>query len=120
MTRPSLATGHRFSERNAKTDFERASHAYAAKLGVTIKRITVKDTKSRWGSCSAQGSLSYSWRIIMAPPYVLDYLAAHEVAHRNEMNHSARYWDLLRGICAETDAAEAWLKKNGSALHRYG
>jgi predicted metal-dependent hydrolase len=56
----------------------------------------------------------------MAPPFVLDYLAAHEVAHRREMNHSPRFWSLLRGLCAETDAAEAWLKANGRTLHRYG
>lgn len=109
-----------FLKRNARADFERASRVYAARLGVSIKRISIKDTKSRWGSCSAQGSLSYSWRLIMAPPYVLDYLAAHEVTHRREMNHSVRFWAMLREICPDTDKAEAWLKTTGSSLHRYG
>ena len=64
-------------------------------LGISAKRITVRDTKSRWGSCSARGTLSFSWRLIMAPAFVLDYLAAHEVAHLRELNHSHRFWRLV-------------------------
>jgi predicted metal-dependent hydrolase len=109
-----------FLKKNAKQELEAASQKYAAKLDVTIKRVTIKDTTSRWGSCSSQGAISYSWRIIMAPPYVLDYLAAHEVTHRREMNHSPRFWKLLQEICPDTDLAEAWLKKHGRSLHNYG
>ncbi len=109
-----------FLKRAAKEKLGEATCKYAAQLDVSIKRITIKDTTSRWGSCSSQGAISYSWRIIMAPDYVLDYLAAHEVAHRREMNHSARFWTLLRSMCSETDRAEIWLKKHGRSLHEYG
>ena len=109
-----------FLKRLATADLKAATHAYAARLGVSVKRISIKDTTSRWGSCTSEGAMSYSWRIVMAPPFVLDYLAAHEVAHRREMNHSRRFWALVREICKDTDAAEVWLKTNGSSLHRYG
>jgi predicted metal-dependent hydrolase len=109
-----------FLKRQAKMDLEAATRRYASALGVSIKRIQIKDTVSRWGSCSSQGSMSYSWRIVMAPPFVLDYLAAHEVAHRVQMNHSASYWKIVRSICAHTDAAELWLKEHGSRLHQFG
>jgi predicted metal-dependent hydrolase len=85
-----------------------------------IRRVSIKDTTSRWGSCSADGSLSFSWRMILAPPFVLDYLAAHEVAHRVEMNHSSRYWRVVASIYPGYDKAEAWLKRHGSELHRWG
>ncbi len=109
-----------FLKRCAKEKLTEATYKYAAELNVSIKRITIKDTTSRWGSCSSQGAISYSWRIIMAPEYVLDYLAAHEVAHRREMNHSARFWTLVQSMCSETERAEIWLKKNGRTLHEYG
>lgn len=109
-----------FLKRLARAELEAAARSYAVRLDVGIKRISIKDTSSRWGSCSSQGALSFSWRIVMAPPFVADYLAAHEVAHRREMNHSARYWRIVRDICQQTDAAEAWLKAHGAGLHRYG
>lgn len=109
-----------FLRAEARRDLQRACAHYAARHGVTIGRITVKDTRSRWGSCSARGDLAFSWRLVMAPPPVLDYLAAHEVTHRHEMNHSARYWRLLRSVCPQTDESEAWLKRHGAGLHRYG
>jgi predicted metal-dependent hydrolase len=87
---------------------------------VPNRAVGLRDTTSRWGSCSSQGSLNFSWRLILAPAYVLDYLAAHEVAHLVHMNHSARFWKLTRKLCAETDRAEAWLKAHGKDLHRYG
>lgn len=109
-----------FLKRQARSDFTMASRGHAAALKVSIGRITLRDTASRWGSCSSQGDLSYSWRIIMAPAFVLDYLAAHEVCHRLEMNHSARYWRLVESIYPERRVAEAWLRANGAGLHRYG
>jgi predicted metal-dependent hydrolase len=110
----------RFLKAQAQADLAMASQKYAAKLGVEIGRISVKDTVSRWGSCSSRGDLAFSWRLIMAPPFVLDYLAAHEVAHRLEMNHSVRYWRNVRTICPEFRAAEDWLNRQGSTLHNYG
>lgn len=92
---------------------------YARRLGVVVKRISIRDQKSRWGACSANGTLTFSWRLILAPEFVISYLAAHEVVHLKEMNHSARYWRALRALCADTDRAEAWLRAHGGALHRY-
>jgi len=109
-----------FLKAEARRELSDAAMRYAARLGVTITRITIKDTRSRWGSCSARGALAFSWRIIMAPPHVLDYLAAHEVAHRVEMNHSARYWAVVAGCCPHWQEAESWLTRHGAELHRYG
>ncbi len=75
---------------------------------------------SRWGSCSSRGDLAYSWRLILAPAFVLDYLAAHEVAHRLEMNHSTRYWRNVRTLVPDFRVAEDWLNRHGPALHHYG
>jgi predicted metal-dependent hydrolase len=109
-----------FFKREAKRELDAASRRYAAALGVAVKRVSVRDQTSRWGSCTAGGVLSYSWRLILAPTYVLDYLAAHEVAHLIEMNHSVRFWRLVARICPEWERAKAWLTAHGNALHRYG
>ena len=109
-----------FFKREAKRELDAASRRYAAALDVAVKRVSVRDQTSRWGSCTAGGVLSYSWRLILTPPYVLDYLAAHEVAHLIEMNHSARFWRLVARICPDWERAKAWLTAHGNALHRYG
>jgi predicted metal-dependent hydrolase len=109
-----------FLEAEAKRDLSAAVRRHTGALAVTAKRITVRDTKSRWGSCSARGALNFSWRLILAPPFVLDYLAAHEVAHLRELNHSHRFWKLTHQLCPRTDEAELWLKRHGSELHRFG
>jgi predicted metal-dependent hydrolase len=109
-----------FLKREARRDLEAASRRYAARLGVTARQVAVRDQASRWGSCSTAGSLSYSWRLIFAPPFVLDYLAAHEVAHLVEMNHSRRFWGLVERICPALPEAKAWLNAHGPALHQYG
>jgi predicted metal-dependent hydrolase len=109
-----------FLKREARRDLEAASRHYAELLGVRIKRIAIRDQSSRWGSCSTGGALSYSWRLILAPPHVLDYLAAHEVAHLIEMNHSRRFWRLLERLCPNMQRAKAWLDVHGTDLHRYG
>jgi predicted metal-dependent hydrolase len=109
-----------FLRREAKSDLEMASQRAAQRLGVKIKRVSIRDQVSRWGSCSSTGVLSYSWRLILAPPYVLDYLAAHEVAHLVEMNHSKRFWRLVERICPNMHRAKNWLDVHGTDLHRYG
>jgi predicted metal-dependent hydrolase len=109
-----------FLKKQALADLDKAVARHSASIGVSHRTVTVKDTKSRWGSCSATGALSFSWRLILAPPFVLDYLAAHEVAHLKEMNHSQRFWRLCKSLCSEQDAAKAWLRANGAGLHRYG
>jgi len=109
-----------FLRREARRRLEAASLRYAADLGVRIKRISVRDQASRWGSCSTTGVLSYSWRLVLAPDFVLNYLSAHEVAHLVEMNHSARFWRVVRRLCPDHERAKAWLDVHGGDLHRYG
>src|SRR5882724_13574672 len=109
-----------FLKREAKRELDAASRRHAAALGVRVKRVSVRDQTSRWGSCTAAGVLSYSWRLILAPPHVLDYLAAHEVAHLIEMNHSARFWRVVERICPDWERAKKWLDTHGNDLHRYG
>jgi predicted metal-dependent hydrolase len=109
-----------YLKRAAKSDLQAACRRYAGELGVAVKRVSVRDQTSRWGSCSSTGVLSFSWRLILAPPFVLDYLAAHEVVHLVEMNHSRRFWRLLEGVCPATQRAMAWLDAHGADLHRYG
>ena len=109
-----------FLRREAKRELEAASLRYASELGVSIRRVSVRDQASRWGSCSTAGVLSYSWRLILAPDFVLNYLAAHEVAHLVEMNHSVRFWRLVRRLFPDHERAKVWLDVHGSDLHRYG
>jgi predicted metal-dependent hydrolase len=109
-----------YLKREARRDLEIASRSAAQALGVEIRRVSVRDQSSRWGSCSSTGVLSYSWRLILAPPFVLEYLAAHEVAHLVEMNHSRRFWRLVERICPDMGRAKAWLDAHGADLHRYG
>jgi predicted metal-dependent hydrolase len=111
---------HDFLKREAKADLAKASEKYAAQLGVKVKRIQIRDQSSRWGSCTTEGSLSFSWRLILAPAFVLDYLAAHEVGHLVEMNHSAKFWRLVGKICPATERAKKWLDTHGNDLHRFG
>ncbi len=109
-----------FLRREAHRDLSVASHNAAEAIGVSVKRISIRDQSSRWGSCSTTGVLSYSWRLILAPPFVLNYLAVHEVAHLVEMNHSPRFWRLVHRMCPDADRAKTWLDSHGADLHRYG
>ena len=93
---------------------------HARKLGLKAKRIAIRDQSTRWGSCSTTGVLSFSWRLILAPPMILDYVAAHEVAHLAEMNHGPRFWVLVRKTMPDMDTAKLWLTTRGLDLHRYG
>jgi predicted metal-dependent hydrolase len=104
----------------AKAELQSVSQNYATAMQVKFKKLTVRDQKSRWGSCSATGDLSYSWRLILAPPEVLDYVAAHEVAHLKEMNHGPKFWRLVVTHCKTAKQARRWLRENGRELHRYG
>jgi predicted metal-dependent hydrolase len=91
-----------------------ARHCEAA--GRRAKAIRFRDTTSRWGSCTSDGVLSFSWRIMMAPTPVINYLVAHEVAHLREMNHGPKFWKLCEELCPDTERCKAWLKRNGGAL----
>ena len=85
-------------------------------MNVTYGRIAVRDQKTRWGSCSAEGNLNFNWRLIFAPEGVLDYVVVHELAHRKEMNHSARFWGVVESYMPEYKKNQAWLKENGNLL----
>jgi predicted metal-dependent hydrolase len=104
----------------AKQELSRRAHALAAKINRRVNRITVRDTKSRWGSCSATGNLSFSWRLILAPKAVFHYVVAHEVAHLAEMNHGPRFWRLVDQLAPNSERHRLWLKRNRTRLLRYG
>ena len=101
----------------ARLRLEASVGHYTAALGRRHSSLTLRDTRSRWGSCTAAGGLMFSWRLIMAPPEVLDYVAAHEVAHLAEMNHSPRYWAVVAGLLPGYEPPRRWLKAHGSRLH---
>lgn len=105
-----------FLKLRARDRLAAASDHYAAQIGRRVERMTLRDTRSRWGSCAADGALMYSWRLIMAPPSVLNYVAAHEVAHMVEMNHSDRFWAVVARLSPGWQAERAWLKRHGGAL----
>lgn len=104
----------------ARADLEAAVGRHARTLGVEPGPVRVRDQSTRWGSCSEAGRLNFNWRLILAPPFVLDYVAAHEVAHLLEMNHSPDFWAVLRRALPELDHGRAWLKAHGKTLHAYG
>ncbi|ARC89748.1 M48 family metallopeptidase [Rhodovulum sp. MB263] len=107
-----------FLKIRARARLAAAADGHAAALGISYRRLTVREARSRWGSCSSRGDLMFAWRLIMAPPEVLDYVAAHEVAHLVEMNHSSRFWSVVGGLMPGYEAPRAWLRANGAALHR--
>lgn len=104
----------------ARRDLDASVQHYARLAGLKPKRIAVRDQTSRWGSCSTTGVVSFSWRLILAPPDVLAYVAAHEVAHLAEMNHGPNFWALVAKICPKFEDAKTWLQVRGPDLHRYG
>ena len=115
--------GHRLLKREARAALESASNIYADILGKQVAKISIRDSRTRWGSCisrQGEGYISYSWRLICAPPFVLDYVCAHECAHMIHPDHSADFWALTEEIFPETKAAKAWLRKNGAQLHAVG
>jgi predicted metal-dependent hydrolase len=90
--------------------------AYAARHEVAVARVSVRNQKSRWGSCSRRGTISLNWRLIQTPPHVQDYIILHELMHRRQMNHSARFWREVASVCPDFRMAEHWLKQSGSLL----
>jgi predicted metal-dependent hydrolase len=104
----------------ARADLDACVGLHARRLGVKARSITLRDQTSRWGSCTAGGLLSFSWRLVLAPSHVLDYVAAHEVAHLIEMNHGPRFWKLVTRSMPRLEEAKRWLRNHGSDLHRYG
>jgi predicted metal-dependent hydrolase len=110
----------RFLKNLARENLERASREKALLVGKTVKSVQVRDTKSRWGSCSHDERLSFSWRLIFAPPAVMDGVVAHEVAHMVHLDHSKDFWRLCRELSEDFIEARYWLRNHGSELMRYG
>lgn len=108
-----------FLKETARGAFAEASDRYAEKIGASYENLALRDTRARWGSCSSAGRLMFSWRLVLAPRDVLEYVAAHEVAHLQEMNHGRGFWALVERLRPEYRAEQAWLQKNGAVLHRY-
>ncbi|MBH63654.1 MAG: hypothetical protein CL569_14630 [Alphaproteobacteria bacterium] len=105
---------------NAREALSVRARTAAGRIGAEVSRITIRDPRTRWGSCSSTGALSFSWRLFMAPEWVLDYVVAHEVAHLIEMNHGRSFWRLVNGLVGRIDEAKSWLRRSGPRLHRYG
>jgi predicted metal-dependent hydrolase len=111
---------HDWFKAEARREITPIAQAYAQRLGKAIIAISLRDTRSRWGSCTADGKLSFSWRLIMAPLNVIHYVVAHEVAHLCELNHSPRFWHTVDQLIDDRIVPTAWLKLHGGDLHRYG
>jgi predicted metal-dependent hydrolase len=109
-----------FLKREAKRDIEALVTKHTGTIGKRARAIRFRDTTSRWGSCTSDGTLSFSWRIMMAPAPVINYLVAHEVAHLKEMNHGPKFWKLCKELCPDTERCKDWLKRNGGALQAIG
>jgi predicted metal-dependent hydrolase len=90
--------------------------ALAAAHGITVTRVSIRNQRSRWGACSARGSITLNWRLILVPPFVREYVMIHELMHRRELNHSRRFWRHVAAACPGFDEARAWLLKNGPGL----
>ncbi len=110
----------RWLRRQALNETTDRSVAKADHLGVHLGRVGVRDTRTRWGSCSREGNLSYAWRLIMAPSFVLDYVVAHEVAHLRHRGHGEAFWITVDGLTDRMSDARAWLRRCGTTLYRYG
>lgn len=108
-----------FFKQAARDRLVAASDHYAAEIGRSYGRITLRDTRSRWGSCTQEGNLMYSWRLVMAPRDVLSYVAAHEVSHLIHMDHSARFWAEVQGLFPGYQEQRDWLRESAGDLHRY-
>ncbi len=109
-----------FLRLRARSEIRHRADRYAAQTEKDIRGLTLRDPSSRWGSCSPRGDLSFSWRLIMAPEFVLDYVVAHEVAHLSVFSHAPRFWALVGQLVPAVEEARRWLKLNGASLHRYG
>lgn len=102
--------------RQAREIFARRVAYYANKLGVSYGKIRVKEQKTRWGSCSEKGNLNFNWKLLLAPPQILDYVVVHEVCHLKHMNHSADFWSCVKGLLPEYESQRTWLREHAGEL----
>lgn len=110
----------RFLKNEAHATLDNLAREKGAIIGKTIDNVTVRDTKSRWGSCSSDGNISFSWRLIFAPWEAMDYVVAHEVAHLVHMNHSKAFWTQCAALCEDYNTGKKWMREHGNTLMRYG
>ena len=108
-----------YIKREAKKIFYAKSKTLADKIGCNLTGVSIKDTKSRWGSCSSLKHINYNWRIALAPDFVIDYLMAHEVSHLKHQDHSSDFWKTVESLCPNADEGKKWLTQNGNALYLY-
>ncbi len=108
-----------FLKKLAGEKFKQLSQAKAAEIGCRVNRVCIKDTRSRWGSCSTKNNINYNWRIILAPPEVIDYLIAHEVSHLLHPDHSRNFWNCVRSLCPHCAQGRLWLRRHGKELFKY-
>lgn len=113
---PRTAAEEAVYQAQAADIFARKAAYYAARMGVTFNKITIRDQKTRWGSCSSRGNLNFNWRLVLAPVPVLDYVVIHELAHRREMNHSSRFWDIVGEMMPDYQIYKRWLRDHGGSL----
>ncbi len=106
--------------REARAVLTKKAGALAARIGKRVRAVRIADPRTRWGSAASDGTLAFSWRLVLAPPEVLDYVVAHEVAHLRHMNHGPLFWALVGELAGEFDAPRAWLAANGARLLRHG
>lgn len=104
----------------ARDILTRRSRELAERIGRPVRGVRLGDPRSRWGSCSPDGRLAYSWRLVFAPPFVLEYVVAHEVAHLVHLNHGAKFWRLVATLVDDVDTPRAWLNRHGPRLLRHG
>ena len=104
----------------ARTVFTQKTALYASLMGVSYGRISIRDQKTRWGSCSGKGNLNFNWRLILAPEAVRDYVVVHELAHRKEMNHSSKFWGIVEAVLPDYRRQRLWLKQYGDQLMEFG
>ena len=104
------------ARRRAIRDLPAQLRALAARHGVEIDRISIRNQRARWGSCSRRGSISLNWRLVLVPDFVREYVMLHELMHRRELNHSSRFWRLVAGVCPRMVEARHWLRTEGQAL----
>lgn len=113
---PWTETDYQKARELARTVFAQKTALYASLMGVSYGRISIRDQKTRWGSCSSKGNLNFNWRLILAPEEVLDYVVVHELAHRKEMNHSPGFWAIVEEVLPDYRRRRLWLKQQGDRL----
>lgn len=109
-----------FLKTEARRELTARARIKATQIKRTVRRVSVRETRTRWGSCSSDGNLSFCWRLILTPEHVLDYVVAHEVAHLMHMNHGARFWATTTRLTANATDARVWLRQHGDRVLRYG